>query len=72
MRTDGVIFAEIVECRGHLHLEWSCPDCGRIGSAGFSELGEGGESCRIFCSETGREFLVILSPVSLAECDCGS
>ena len=61
VRTDAVIFAEIMEYRGHLCAQWRCPDCGRIGGVGLCELEEDTESFRSFCRETGREFLVILS-----------
>jgi hypothetical protein len=67
--TDGVAFAETVERKGHLHLRWRCPDCGRIGIVGFCELEENTESFRSFCGETGREFLVISDAVLLSECD---
>lgn len=70
--TDGVIFAEVVEWRGYLYLEWRCPDCGRIGSVGFWQLEEGEESFRSFCQETGREFLAISGAVLPAECDGAS
>ena len=72
MSTDGVIFADFVEFRGHLHLEWQCPDCGRIGRVGFREFEEGGESFRSVCSVTGREFIVVSCSIPSAECDDGS
>jgi len=72
VRTDGVIFAEIVKCQGHLHLQWSCPDCGRIASVGFSEFEEGRESFRSVCSVTGHEFVVVSCAVLSVECDGGS
>ncbi len=51
-----VILADFVDCGGHSHLQWRCPDCGRICNSG---LDEATESFRVACAETEREFLVI-------------
>ena len=60
MSTVGVIFADFVECGGHLHLQWRCPDCGRIGKAGLEAATE---SFRVVCVLSRREFLVLPDPV---------
>lgn len=56
MRTDGVIFADFVECRGHLHVQWSCPDCGRNGLVGCDELGATRTHFQITCEVPGENF----------------
>jgi hypothetical protein len=69
VRTDGVIFADFVQRGGYLYLQWRCPACESIGSVEFEE---GTDSFRVFCSETGREFVVLSCSILLAECDGGS
>lgn len=64
VRTDGVIFADVVEREGHFHVQWCCPDCSRVC---FVALQAKMGSFRTVCCVTGREFLVF--PGDLADCE---
>ncbi len=57
VKIDDVIFARFVECRGHIHVQWRCPDCKHIGSVGLEAATE---PFRVVCTVTEREFLVVL------------
>jgi len=60
LRIDDVIFADFVESGGHSHVQWHCPDCGRIGNVGLESATE---PFRVICVLSGREFLVVPSEV---------
>jgi hypothetical protein len=60
MKTDGIVFGNLIPFDDHTHLEWTCPDCGSRGLTGHSPY-------RITCDKTGREFLVVGVPADIAE-----